>query len=235
MAANNSDTVNIAAYVTLDKEEFKHTLSFIVQDEYHLKKLTVGAYNINVLDTRLLDGLAEKICFAIVCGNYNVIYNFTQEKSLRVILFNASPVVLKKHSCIFKIVVPLLPSTANNKTPSLQPNTAASAILVNECVDKDHSEHRSSVSTEKSLDSLAQPPSAATNEDEDCSSDEDEESELAVLADAAAASRHHLPSSYVSTAISAASAADAAATDDNDDDDDDDLPTPNKKQRIDHV
>nr|AMO27759.1 TLP-20 [Lymantria dispar multiple nucleopolyhedrovirus]QDE14945.1 ac82 [Lymantria dispar multiple nucleopolyhedrovirus] len=117
MAANSSDTVNIAAYVTLDKEEFRHTLSFIVQDEYHLKKLTVGAYNINVLDTRLLDGLLEKRCYTIVCGNYNVIYNFTQEKTLRVILFNASPIVLKKHSCIFKIVVP----SNKMREPSPQP------------------------------------------------------------------------------------------------------------------
>ncbi|ADD73795.1 telokin-like protein [Lymantria xylina nucleopolyhedrovirus] len=118
MAANSSDTVNIAAYVTLDKEEFRHTLSFIVQDEYHLKKLTVGAYNINVLDTQLLDGLLKKRCYTIVCGNYNVIYNFTEEKKLRVMLFNASPIVLKKHSCIFKIVVP------SNKTraPSPQPS-----------------------------------------------------------------------------------------------------------------
>ncbi|UOQ18863.1 TLP-20 [Olene mendosa nucleopolyhedrovirus] len=118
MAANSSDTVNIAAYVTLDKEEFRDTLSFIVQDEYHLKKLTVGAYNINVLDTRLLDGLLKKRCYTIVCGNYNVIYNFTEENALRVMLFNASPIVLKKHSCIFKIVVPSNKTRAPSPKPS---------------------------------------------------------------------------------------------------------------------
>jgi Nucleopolyhedrovirus telokin-like protein-20 (TLP20) len=105
MATNNNGTVNIAVYTTLDKEENKNILSFIVQDEYHLKKLPVGAYSLNILDTQLLNNLSEYVCSTISCGDYVVCHNFTEQfNKLSVILFNTKPTILKKNHCIFKIV-----------------------------------------------------------------------------------------------------------------------------------
>ncbi|ADB84414.1 Tlp-20 [Apocheima cinerarium nucleopolyhedrovirus] len=105
MATNNNGTVNIAVYTTLDKEKNKNILSFIVQDEYHLKKLPVGAYSLNILDTQLLNNLSEYVCSTISCGDYVVCHNFTEQyNKLSVILFNTKPTILKKNHCIFKIV-----------------------------------------------------------------------------------------------------------------------------------
>nr|AGE61789.1 hypothetical protein [Chrysodeixis chalcites nucleopolyhedrovirus] len=106
MATNNSGTVDIAVYVTLDKENDENILSFIVQDEYHLKKLAVGAYNLNILDTQLLAKLIQNQSRSstIVGGDYVVVYNFNMSNNLNVILFNIKPTILKKGACIFKIV-----------------------------------------------------------------------------------------------------------------------------------
>lgn len=106
MATNNSGTVNIAVYVTLDKEKDKSVLSFIVQDEYHLKKLAVGAYNLNILDTQHLKSIpfSTAILNTIACGDYVVCHNFTEHSHLNAILFNTKPTILKKGSSIFKIV-----------------------------------------------------------------------------------------------------------------------------------
>ncbi|QYC92694.1 TELOKIN-like protein-20 [Trabala vishnou gigantina nucleopolyhedrovirus] len=109
MATNNSGTVNIAVYAIIDKQSDKNILSFIVQDEYHLKKLAVGAYSLNILDTRLLDDLHEKNCVTISCGDYVICHNFNENScgaiaGLNVILFNTKPTILKKGNCIFKIV-----------------------------------------------------------------------------------------------------------------------------------
>ncbi|QEI03676.1 hypothetical protein [Rachiplusia nu nucleopolyhedrovirus] len=105
MATNSSGTVDISVYVTLDKEEDKNILSFIVQDEYHLKKLAVGAYNINILETQIISKFYDYKQHSIVaCGDYVVLYNFNLYKNLNVILFNIKPIVLKKGGCIFKII-----------------------------------------------------------------------------------------------------------------------------------
>nr|WUR10765.1 telokin-like protein [Calliteara abietis nucleopolyhedrovirus] len=107
MATNNNGTVNIAVYTILDKSDNNNTLSFIVQDEYHLKKLGVGAYSLNILDTRLLNDLSERACVTFSCGDYVVCHNFTDSSrntSLNAILFNAKPLTLKKGDSLFKIV-----------------------------------------------------------------------------------------------------------------------------------
>ncbi|ABM45790.1 telokinin-like peptide [Spodoptera frugiperda multiple nucleopolyhedrovirus] len=107
MATSNSGTIDISVHVTLDKESSKrNVLSFIVREEYHLKKLAVGAYNINILDTQLLNNLSQYKCNTVACGDYVIVYNFTENTSNRinVILFNIKPTILKKGNCIFKIV-----------------------------------------------------------------------------------------------------------------------------------
>ncbi len=105
MANNSSGTVDISVYVTLDKEDDRNILSFIVQDEYHLKKLAVGAYNLNILDTQIISRFYESTQHIVVaCGDYVVVFNFNQYKNLNVILFNIKPTVLKKSNCIFKII-----------------------------------------------------------------------------------------------------------------------------------
>ncbi|ACI47451.1 unknown [Spodoptera litura nucleopolyhedrovirus II] len=105
MATNNSGTVDISVHVTLDKEAKRNVLSFIVREEYHLKKLAVGAYNINILDTQLLNSLAQHKCNTVACGDYVVVYNFVENSNrINVILFNIKPTILKKGNCIFKIV-----------------------------------------------------------------------------------------------------------------------------------
>jgi hypothetical protein len=101
MATNNN--VDIAVYVISDQKDNKNILSFIVQDEYHLKKLTVGAYNLNILETQLLSNLSSVHCNVIACGDYVVVFNVTDSNRLNAILFNAKPTILKKGSCLFKI------------------------------------------------------------------------------------------------------------------------------------
>jgi hypothetical protein len=101
MATNNN--VDIAVYVISDQKDNKNILSFIVQDEYHLKKLTVGAYNLNILDTQLLSNFSSTHCNVVACGEYVVVFNTTECNRLNAILFNAKPTVLKKGSCLFKI------------------------------------------------------------------------------------------------------------------------------------
>lgn len=101
MATNSSGTVDIAVYVTQDK----NILSFIVQDEYHLKKLAVGAYSINVLDTQLLNDINTSQIITMSCGDYVIVYNYYEQyKKFNIILFNIKPTVLKKGSCIFKLI-----------------------------------------------------------------------------------------------------------------------------------
>jgi hypothetical protein len=105
MATNNSGTIDISVHVTLDKEAKRNVLSFIVREEYHLKKLAVGAYNITILDTQLLNNLPQHRCNTIACGDYVVVYNFVDNSNkINVILFNIKPTILKKGNCIFKIV-----------------------------------------------------------------------------------------------------------------------------------
>ncbi|AAF33607.1 ORF78 [Spodoptera exigua multiple nucleopolyhedrovirus] len=105
MATNNSGTIDISVHVTLDKEAKRNVLSFIVREEYHLKKLAVGAYNITILDTQLLNSLQQHRCNTIACGDYVVVYNFVDNSNkINVILFNIKPTILKKGNCIFKIV-----------------------------------------------------------------------------------------------------------------------------------
>lgn len=106
MVTNNSGTVNIAVYASLDSENDKKTLSFIVQDEYHLKKLAVGAYSLNILDTRLISDFAKNdgALTLISCGDYVISYNFTEHGNLNAILFNVKPTILKKSGCIFKLI-----------------------------------------------------------------------------------------------------------------------------------
>ncbi|ABI35748.1 Tlp-20 [Ectropis obliqua nucleopolyhedrovirus] len=111
MATDNNGTVSIAVYTIVDKENDYNILSFIVQDEYHLKKLAVGAYNLNILDTQLLNTLEESSYHVVVCGDFVITHNIVDRKyartpntKLNVILFNCKPVVLNKSDCIFKIV-----------------------------------------------------------------------------------------------------------------------------------
>nr|AAO43569.1 Orf2 [Spodoptera litura nucleopolyhedrovirus] len=105
MATSNSGTIDISVHVTLDKEAKKNVLSFIVREEYHLKKLAVGAYSINILDTQLLNNLSLYQCKTIACGDYVIVYNFVENSNrINVILFNIKPTILKKGNCIFKIV-----------------------------------------------------------------------------------------------------------------------------------
>ncbi|AXS67731.1 tlp-20 [Cryptophlebia peltastica nucleopolyhedrovirus] len=105
MAHNNNGTMDIACYVSLDKTDHENILSFIVQDEYHLKKLPVGAYHLKILDTQLLAPLTENLVNyqTVTCGDYVVSHNFNEENNLNTILFNIKPLVLKKNCCIFKI------------------------------------------------------------------------------------------------------------------------------------
>ncbi|AGR56826.1 tlp [Hemileuca sp. nucleopolyhedrovirus] len=119
MATSNSGTVNIAVYVTLERKVDRNILSFIVQDEYHLKKLAVGAYSLNILHTQLLNNLIEYDCKVISCGDFVICHNYSEHNNgLNVILFNTKPTILKKESCIFKIIYPTtrLSSTTTTTT-----------------------------------------------------------------------------------------------------------------------
>jgi hypothetical protein len=116
MATNSSNTVDISVHVTIDKEANKNILSFIVREEYHLKKLAVGAYSLNILDTQLLNDLAKRTCTVTACGDYVIVYNFTENSNkINVILFNIKPSVLKKGGCIFKLTYHDAPSITSDK------------------------------------------------------------------------------------------------------------------------
>lgn len=113
MATNNNGTVNIAVYVTHEKDNnLNNVLSFIVRDEYHLKKLAVGAYSLNILDSHHLKIMHDAVKSAnatvqtVSCGDFVVVYNYTEmSKNLNAILFNVKPTVLKKDGVIFKVII----------------------------------------------------------------------------------------------------------------------------------
>ncbi|AXU41526.1 TLP-20 [Alphabaculovirus altermyunipunctae] len=105
MATNNNATVDIAVYVSMDKNDRnRNVLSFIVQDECHLKKLAIGAYALKILDTKLLQSLEERKCNVLSGGDYVIVYNINGSNSINAILFNKNPIKLHKGMCLFKII-----------------------------------------------------------------------------------------------------------------------------------
>ncbi|AIU41309.1 tlp-20 [Sucra jujuba nucleopolyhedrovirus] len=120
MTDNSNGIVNIAVYTTLDKgEDGNNILSFIVQDEYHLKKLTIGAYNLNILPTQLLKDLRNHYCVTVSCGDYVITHNVNENGGLNVIMFNSKPLTLKRGACLFKILY----REKSNKMTSLHLDT----------------------------------------------------------------------------------------------------------------
>jgi hypothetical protein len=175
MATNNSNTVDISVHVTLDKEENKNILSFIVREEYHLKKLAVGAYSLNILDTQLLNDLAQRTCTIIACGDFVITYNFTQNSNkINVILFNIKPTVLKKGGCIFKIVYNEKPVVIVN--PSVIINTTSDKMLDETAEDLD-SQHANSQLFQSAF--APESDSSSSSDDEDCSSTPNNTNDLA--------------------------------------------------------
>lgn len=137
MTASNSGTVNISVYVTLDQQDNDNILSFIVQDEYHLKKLAIGAYSLNILDTQLLNNLWRQHCVTISCGDYVICHNFTERRNLNVILFNTRPTILKKGNCIFKIVYSNPPNSKTMQVAHEEPVVVDIDIAENKHLDCD--------------------------------------------------------------------------------------------------
>ncbi|AAR28857.1 tlp-20 [Leucania separata nucleopolyhedrovirus] len=105
MATNNNATVDIAVYVSMDRnDEDRNVLSFIVQDECHLKKLAIGAYALKILDTKLLQSLGERKCIVVSGGDYVIVHNINEANGINAILFNKNPIKLHKGMCLFKII-----------------------------------------------------------------------------------------------------------------------------------
>ncbi|AUA60303.1 TLP-20 [Operophtera brumata nucleopolyhedrovirus] len=105
MAINNTGTMDISVYVTQTIKENTTILSFSVQDEYHLKKLGVGAYPLTILETNLLKQINKfKYIIETSENNYNISLNFNSLGGINVLLFNRSPMTLKKDQCLFNII-----------------------------------------------------------------------------------------------------------------------------------
>lgn len=165
MATSNSNTVDISVHVTLDKEANKNILSFIVREEYHLKKLAVGAYSLNILDTQLLNDLAQRACTTIACGDFVISYNFTENSNkINVILFNIKPTVLKKGGCIFKIVYNEKPVVIAE--PSVGIDTASDKMLDETAEDLD-SQHANSQLFQSAFAPESDGSSSSSSDDED--------------------------------------------------------------------
>ena len=121
MTTNNNGTVDIAVDVNLTDENDKKVLSFIVQDECHLKKLAIGAYAINVIDSnkilnKLLNDNDHVLNKIVACGEFLIACNENESNGINAILFNKSCVTLKKGVCIFKIHYKKATSTVTEGT-----------------------------------------------------------------------------------------------------------------------
>ncbi|AGE89928.1 telokin-like protein-20 [Spodoptera littoralis nucleopolyhedrovirus] len=121
MTTNNNGTVDIAVDVSLSDDNDKKVLSFIVQDECHLKKLAIGAYAINVIDSnkilnKLLNDGSHRLDKIVACGEFLIACNENESNSINAILFNKNCVTLKKGVCIFKIHYKKAASTVTDGT-----------------------------------------------------------------------------------------------------------------------
>jgi Nucleopolyhedrovirus telokin-like protein-20 (TLP20) len=165
MATSNSNTVDISVHVTLDKEANKNILSFIVREEYHLKKLAVGAYSLNILDTQLLNDLAQRSCTITACGDYVIVYNFKENSNkINVILFNIRPSVLKKGGCIFKITYS---DALPQQTPSPTPTGRTSDKILDETVATVDAQHANNRLFQSTFARQSSSSSSSSNDDAD--------------------------------------------------------------------
>ncbi|AKC91690.1 tlp [Lambdina fiscellaria nucleopolyhedrovirus] len=125
MATNNSGTDSIAVRVTVDKsnDNENSVLLFVVQDEYHLKKLTVGAYDIRVTNAQTLIELSRnptRNSLIVTCDDYVICHNFTETpNAINFLLLNKKPLILKKGKCMFKLVCLKSGDKTSNRAPSL--------------------------------------------------------------------------------------------------------------------
>lgn len=105
MAINNTGTMDISVNVTQTIKENMTILSFSVQDEYHLKKLGVGAYPLTIFETNLIKQINKfKYIIETSENSYNISLNFNALGGINVLLFNRSPMMLKKDQCLFNII-----------------------------------------------------------------------------------------------------------------------------------
>ncbi|AKR17370.1 hypothetical protein [Urbanus proteus nucleopolyhedrovirus] len=124
--------MDIAVYVLGKKNnENVYELSFMLQDDYHLKKL--GAYGLLILPTQLIANMHNNRCDTVAYGDYIIVYNCTDTNSLNVILFNLKPCLLKKEQCLFKILITShTDSKMTSSPPTFNVTPAISASLDNQ-------------------------------------------------------------------------------------------------------
>lgn len=80
-------------------------LNFVIGDEYHLKKLGIGAHIIKVTTSPFLKRLHNEKYNVVSCGNYVILFNLTDKKEDDVvaILFNCLETKLCKNNVLFQI------------------------------------------------------------------------------------------------------------------------------------
>ncbi|ANF29708.1 tlp20 [Catopsilia pomona nucleopolyhedrovirus] len=110
MANINNTTADIVVRVAFDSDSGKNdtvVLSFMIEDEYHLKKLSVGAYAIKVISSPHLKHLYKNHYYlsTISCGKYTILCNLVEngEYDINAIMFNHAETKLIKNDVLFKI------------------------------------------------------------------------------------------------------------------------------------
>nr|AFS51950.1 DekiORF72 [Dendrolimus kikuchii nucleopolyhedrovirus] len=103
MASITSSTPDIVVNVEPADNDVD-VLNFIIGNEYHLKRLGIGAHAIKVISSPHLERLHRNHYCTISCGTYAILCNLVHgsEYDVETILFNRSETRLDKGGVLFK-------------------------------------------------------------------------------------------------------------------------------------
>lgn len=105
MASINNTTPDIVVNAIRDADE-PDVINFVIENEYYLKKLSVGAHVVKVQSSPILHDLYYNCCSPpMSCDNYVILYNLTDNSQydIKVLLFNYAVEKLNKEKILFSI------------------------------------------------------------------------------------------------------------------------------------
>ncbi|AKN80976.1 TELOKIN-like protein [Lonomia obliqua multiple nucleopolyhedrovirus] len=104
MASSSNTTPDIVVNAVFD-EYNQNLLNFIIQDEYHLKKLGIGGHVVKVNSSDNLKHLYTNAFCIVTSKNYGILCNLLEDSKsdINVILFNCAISKLNKGDVLFRV------------------------------------------------------------------------------------------------------------------------------------
>lgn len=121
MANINNTTPDIIVNVIINKND-TNLLDFIIEDEYHLKKVSIGAHVIKINKSSEIKRLYDNHYSVISCGDYVILCNLTQDDNIKVLMFNCAENKLNKNDVLFQTKI-FVNNKINAETFILNPIT----------------------------------------------------------------------------------------------------------------